>query len=60
MVHQMAQEGTQWPSVIILGPHWRKVKLKGPIVLISSSSSVLLSVVSYWMLAAKMKITTGT
>ena len=44
MAYQMAQEGAQWPSVmIILGPHWRKVKLKGPIVLISSSSSVVIS-----------------
>ena len=42
----MAQEGAQWPSVmIILGLHWPKVKLKR----ISSSSSVV--VISYKLTA---------
>ena len=28
MAHQMAQEGTFWPSgVIRFGPHWRKSKI---------------------------------
>jgi len=29
MAHQMAQEGTLWPSSVIrLGPHWRNNKIK--------------------------------
>ena len=28
MVHQMVQEGTLWPSVLIrFGPHWRNSKI---------------------------------
>ena len=40
-MHQMAQEGAQWPSVITLEPCWYKVKLNWANNYIANGSSTI-------------------